>query len=97
MGKIKKIGRYPTIKCKFPLSGRSIMKNLFRIVALLGFLSIQACGNNQEDRKEESIRESIRRQDSLSAKDRLNRLQRQVTEVYKKDSLIDSVEVIETN
>lgn len=73
------------------------MKNLIRIVALSGLLSIQACGNNQEDRKEESIRESIRRQDSLSAKDRLNRLQRQVTEVYKKDSLIDSVEVIETN
>lgn len=73
------------------------MKNLIRIVALSGLLSIQACGNNQEDRKEESIRESIRRQDSLSAKDRLNRLQRQVTEVYKKDSLVDSVEVIETN
>lgn len=73
------------------------MKNLFRIVGLLGLLAIQACGNNQEDRKEESIRESIRRQDSLSAKDRLDRLQRQVNETYRKDTLVDSVEVIETN
>ncbi len=73
------------------------MKNLFKIVALLGLLSIQACGNNQENRNEESIRESIRRQDSLSAKDRLDRLKRQVTDTYKKDSLADSTEVIEIN
>lgn len=97
MGKIKKIGRYPTIKCKFPLIGRSFMKNLFRIMALLGLLGIQACGNNQEQRNEESIRESIRRQDSLSAKDRLDRLKRLVAEPHKKDSLIDSVTVTEIN
>lgn len=97
MGKIKKIGRYPTIRRKFPHQGRSIMKNLFKIMALLGLLSIQACGNNQENRNEESIRESIRRQDSLSAKDRLDRLKRQVTETYRVDSLVDSTEIIEIN
>lgn len=73
------------------------MKNLFKIMALLGLLSIQACGNNQENRNEESIRESIRRQDSLSAKDRLDRLKRQVTETYRVDSLVDSTEIIEIN
>lgn len=73
------------------------MKNLFKIVALLGLLVIQACGNNQDNRNEESIRESIRRQDSLSAKDRLDRLKRQVTETDKKDSLADSTVVIEIN
>lgn len=66
-------------------------------MVLSGLLSLQACGSIQEDQQEESIRESIRRKDSLSAKDRLDRLQRQVTETYKKDSLVDSVEVIETN
>lgn len=73
------------------------MKNLFKIMALLGLLSIQACGNNQENRNEESIRESIRRQDSLSAKDRLDRLKRQVTETYRVDSLVDSTEIKEIN
>lgn len=73
------------------------MKNLFRIVALLGLLAIGGCGNDQEERDEDSIRDSIRRQDSLNATDRLNRLQRQVGETIRKDSIIDSTAVIETN
>lgn len=73
------------------------MKNLFRIVGLLSLFAFGGCGNDQASHGEESIRASIRRQDSLNAADRLNRLQRQVNEAVKKDTVSDSTIIIETD
>ena len=96
MGNIKKIGTIPSRVCKFPVSGTLAMNKRLPLFAFGIFLVFAAC--QQEDRKGDAanIRESIRRQDSIAAENRLDALRRDL-ELSRRDTLPDSSLVRETN
>lgn len=71
------------------------MKFFSALAAVCLFLMLPGCANNQGGSQEESIRASVRRQDSIGAKDRLDRLKRQVREEQRVDTLRDTTSVSE--
>ena len=72
------------------------MMKVFSCLKVVGLvLLLTGCGNDQQESQQKSIRESVRKQDSIGAKDRLERLKRLVREESRPDSLRDSIRVLE--
>ncbi|MDP5170315.1 MAG: hypothetical protein NWR72_08710 [Bacteroidia bacterium] len=69
------------------------------LFSLMVFLSLPACDQTGDAGREESVQESLRKQDDQEARARLNRLKMHVKETYApQDSTADSLGIsTETN